>query len=50
MAKLWKKGRGKLGPLAPLLGSWIAESDTPMGPNDLLPHARIDPRRKIHST
>ena len=31
MAKLWKKGRGKLGPLAPLLGSWIAESDTPMG-------------------
>ena len=32
MAKLWKKGRGKLGPLAPLIGSWIAEADSPMGP------------------
>lgn len=27
----WKKGRGKLGLLQPLLGNWIAESDTPMG-------------------
>ena len=27
----WKKGRGKLGPLAPLLGSWKAEADSPMG-------------------
>ena len=27
----WKKGRGKLGPLQPLLGSWIATSDSPMG-------------------
>ncbi|MCB9514016.1 MAG: hypothetical protein R3C71_07605 [Candidatus Krumholzibacteriia bacterium] len=32
MSALWKKGRGKLGPLAPLIGSWIAESDSPMGP------------------
>jgi hypothetical protein len=27
----WKKGRGKLGPLQPLLGSWTAEADSPMG-------------------
>ena len=27
----WKKGRGKLGLLEPLLGSWEAESDSPMG-------------------
>ena len=27
----WKNGRGKLGLLQPLLGNWIAESDTPMG-------------------
>lgn len=27
----WKKGRGKLGPLAPLLGKWRAEADSPMG-------------------
>lgn len=27
----WKKGRGKLGILSPLVGSWIAEADTPMG-------------------
>jgi len=32
MAKLWKKGRGKLGFMDPLLGRWVAESDTPMGP------------------
>src|ERR1700677_2464823 len=32
MAKLWKKGRGKLGPFQPLLGHWVAEADTPMGP------------------
>ena len=31
MAKLWKKGRGKLGPFQPLLGQWVAEADTPMG-------------------
>lgn len=29
--KLWKSGRGKLGPLAPLLGTWYAEADSPMG-------------------
>lgn len=28
---LWKKGRGKLGPLDPLIGSWQAEAETPMG-------------------
>lgn len=27
----WKKGRGKLGFMEPLIGSWIAETDTPMG-------------------
>ena len=31
MAKLWKKGRGKLGPFQPLLGRWVAEAETPMG-------------------
>ncbi len=32
MGKLWKKGRGKLGPFEPLIGSWKAEADSPMGP------------------
>lgn len=32
MAKLWTKGRGKLGFLQPILGTWIAQADTPMGP------------------
>ncbi len=32
MAKIWKKGRGKLGPFDPLLGDWTAESESPMGP------------------
>jgi hypothetical protein len=27
----WKKGRGKLGLLQPLLGTWIAEADSPLG-------------------
>lgn len=31
MGKRWKRGRGKLGVLAPLLGAWIAESDSPRG-------------------
>lgn len=31
MAKLWKKGRGKLGPFVPLHGAWVAEADTDMG-------------------
>ena len=30
--KHWKKGRGKLGVLTPLIGSWKAESDSPLGP------------------
>src|SRR6476661_5707928 len=28
----WKKGRGKLGMLTPLIGTWKAEGDSPMGP------------------
>src|SRR5437868_5799309 len=28
----WKKGRGKLGPLAPLIGEWEASAETQMGP------------------
>ncbi|MBI1343506.1 MAG: hypothetical protein GC171_11285 [Terrimonas sp.] len=28
----WKKGRGKLGLLNPLMGSWMAAADSPMGP------------------
>jgi hypothetical protein len=32
MAKLWKKGRGKLGAFDPLLGTWQAASDSPRGP------------------
>jgi hypothetical protein len=32
MTQAWKKGRGKLGPMAPLLGRWKAQADTPMGP------------------
>lgn len=31
MPKIWKKGRGKLGLIDPLIGTWAAESDTPMG-------------------
>jgi hypothetical protein len=27
----WKKGRGKLGVLQPLIGSWVASADSPMG-------------------
>lgn len=27
----WKKGRGKLGIMSPLLGSWVAEATSPMG-------------------
>jgi hypothetical protein len=32
VARLWKKGRGKLGFLQPLLGKWVAETDSLMGP------------------
>jgi len=28
---IWKKGRGKLGVLQPLLGTWLATTDSPMG-------------------
>ena len=31
MKSTWKKGRGKLGVLQPLIGSWAATADTPMG-------------------
>jgi hypothetical protein len=27
----WKKGRGKLGVLEPLIGGWTADADSPMG-------------------
>jgi hypothetical protein len=29
--KIWKKGRGKLGLLEPLIGTWLAEADSPLG-------------------
>ncbi len=32
MGKAWKKGRGKLGALTPLLGRWSAATESPMGP------------------
>jgi len=32
VAKLWKSGRGKLGFMLPLLGSWSAEAKSEMGP------------------
>lgn len=28
----WKKGRGKLGALAPLIGTWSADAESPQGP------------------
>ena len=28
----WKTGRGVLGSLAPLLGEWVAEAESPQGP------------------
>lgn len=31
-AKHWKRGRGKLGVLAPLIGTWEATASTPIGP------------------
>lgn len=31
MPNVWKKGRGKLGFLQPLIGSWVADADSPMG-------------------
>jgi hypothetical protein len=32
MATAWKKGRGRMGPMAPLIGRWKAMAETPMGP------------------
>ncbi|MCC6155625.1 MAG: hypothetical protein IT367_17780 [Candidatus Hydrogenedentes bacterium] len=32
MSLSWKKGRGKLGVLQPLLGTWLAEADSEIGP------------------
>jgi hypothetical protein len=29
---LWKKSAGKLGFMQPLLGNWVAKTDSPMGP------------------
>lgn len=31
MKTVWKKGRGKLGMLEPLIGTWAAETESPMG-------------------
>lgn len=31
-AAAWKKGRGLLGPIAPLRGAWVAAAESPMGP------------------
>jgi hypothetical protein len=31
VGKVWSRGRGKLGFLQPLLGRWVAESDSPIG-------------------
>lgn len=28
----WKKGRGKLGVFEPVLGTWVVDSESPMGP------------------
>lgn len=32
MVTIWKKGRGRMGPMAPLIGRWKAMAETPMGP------------------
>jgi hypothetical protein len=32
MSAVWKRGRGRLGILHPLLGRWEARADSPMGP------------------
>lgn len=32
MATAWKKGRGRMGPIAPLIGRWKAMAESPMGP------------------
>jgi hypothetical protein len=32
VARMWKKGRGKLGLFQPLLGRWVAEANSEMGP------------------
>lgn len=29
---MWKKGKGKLGLFEPLIGSWVAQADSPQGP------------------
>lgn len=41
VAKLWKKGRGRLGAFAPLHGSWVAEATSEMGP--VRCHRRLEP-------
>jgi hypothetical protein len=41
MTKLWKKGRGKLGVFAPILSSWVAEAESPMGP--VRCHRKLEP-------
>ena len=41
MATLWKKGRGRLGVFDPLLGNWLAQSDSPRGPVRISRHFNI---------
>ena len=38
MTKLWKKGRGKLGFLDPLIGTWRAKTSSENGPVDCIRH------------
>lgn len=32
MAQAWRQGRGRLGPMTPILGRWRATAETQMGP------------------
>lgn len=42
MSMEWKKGRGKRGPLHPLVGRWRYTGDSPMGPVDCTRHFAWD--------
>lgn len=46
MAQQWKKGRGKLGGFTPLLGAWVAEADSSLGP--VRCHRRFQPMLGSH--
>ena len=47
-ARRWKKGRGKLGVLDPLLGTWHAQVETPMGSGKLPSYLLEVPWRFLH--